>query len=548
VARRGGFWAEIQRDRARRERLAQQELRAAAKAAAQAQREREGPRRETARQVAANQREGKRLYVEGRKAEAAVRTTEVEDNVSRLRSVLASVLTAPVNVSFASLKHRPAMVPFDSGGLDEEVPGPDWMEYAPTPPGLIGKALGGGGRHRRAEAAAREEYERHCAEHATAEVARKERLEERRRAHAEMISRASADAEQHNAGVDEFEAAFREGDRDAVMQFFTLVLDSSRYPEGFPHRSRVIYRDQPRDLVIDFELPPQELVPAERSFKYVQTRDKVEAVPRPPKEIKSLYADLIAQVTLRTLHEVFSVPDAAETVAEATFNGRVSAIDRATGQSIRPHLISVGATREQWSTLVLADLDPQSCLKHLNALVSAHPYDLEAVRPVVDFEALLAQYSFVEGMDAIATLDSRRDLLAMTPTEFEHLSRQLFEAIGMDSWVTQASKDDGVDGVVTNPDPIMGGHCIVQAKRYTRAVGVDAVRELAGVMADKRATKGILVTTSWVTKEGHAFAERNGRIQIIEAEHLKFLCHEHLGLDVLISLPRRPPRRDDSRR
>lgn len=46
-------------------------------------------------------------------------------------------------------------------------------------------------------------------------------------------------------------------------------------------------------------------------------------------------------------------------------------------------------------------------------------------------------------MDAIATLDSRRDLLTTTPTEFEHLSCQLFEAMGMDSWITQASKDDG---------------------------------------------------------------------------------------------------------
>jgi restriction system protein len=45
-------------------------------------------------------------------------------------------------------------------------------------------------------------------------------------------------------------------------------------------------------------------------------------------------------------------------------------------------------------------------------------------------------------------------------------------------------------------------------------------------MADKRATKGTLVTTSWVTKEGHAFAKRNGRIQIIEGENLKYLCHE----------------------
>jgi restriction system protein len=80
----------------------------------------------------------------------------------------------------------------------------------------------------------------------------------------------------------------------------------------------VIYRDQPRDLVIDFELPPHEVVPLERSFKYVQTRDKIEAQARPLKEIRPTYADLIAQVALRTLHEVFSVPDAEEIVAEAT--------------------------------------------------------------------------------------------------------------------------------------------------------------------------------------------------------------------------------------
>jgi restriction system protein len=68
---------------------------------------------------------------------------------------------------------------------------------------------------------------------------------------------------------------------------------------------------------------------------------------------------------------------------------------------------------------------------------------------VVNFETLLLQFKFVEGMDAVAGLDSRPDLLAMTPTEFEHLVRQLFEAMGMKSWATQASNDDGVDAVAT---------------------------------------------------------------------------------------------------
>jgi restriction system protein len=218
----------------------------------------------------------------------------------------------------------------------------------------------------------------------------------------------------------------------------------------------------------------------------------------------------------------------------------VSATDRATGQPIRPCLISLSATREKFGELVLADVDPAACLRHLNALVSPHPFDLEPVRPVVEFD--LSKYRLVEGMDAIAGLDSRRDLLQMSPTEFEHLVRQLFEAIGMHSWVTQASRDDGVDAVAINPDPIVGGLCVIQAKRYRNVVGVEGVRALAGVMEDKRATKGILVTTSWFGKSSRDFMARHGRIELIEGSNLKQMLQEYLDLDVLIG-SKPPPKR-----
>ena len=53
----------------------------------------------------------------------------------------------------------------------------------------------------------------------------------------------------------------------------------------------------------------------------------------------------------------------------------------------------------------------------------------------------------------------------LTPTEFEHLIRQLFEAIGMEAWNTQASKDEGVDAVAVSKDPVFNGECVIQAKR-----------------------------------------------------------------------------------
>ena len=153
----------------------------------------------------------------------------------------------------------------------------------------------------------------------------------------------------------------------------------------------------------------------------------------------------------------------------------------------------------------------------------------------------LTKYKLVDELQIVAGLDSRPDLLALKPVEFEHLIRELFEAVGMKAWVTQASRDDGVDGVATNEDPLVGGLCIIQAKRYSKIVGLEAVHALAGVMDDKRASRGVLVTTSWVGKASRDFATRNGRIQIIEGRELKLMLKEHLGLDTLISLPTCPP-------
>ncbi|WP_370934263.1 restriction endonuclease [Amycolatopsis sp. cg13] len=86
--------------------------------------------------------------------------------------------------------------------------------------------------------------------------------------------------------------------------------------------------------------------------------------------------------------------------------------------------------------------------------------------------------------------------MEQTPNEFEHLVRELFEAMGMQSWVTQASRDDGLDAIAVNPDPVMGGLAVIQAKRYVKSVPVEAVRALWGTMEDKKAGTGIMVTTS----------------------------------------------------
>ncbi|WP_406506558.1 restriction endonuclease [Streptomyces sp. NBC_01602] len=95
--------------------------------------------------------------------------------------------------------------------------------------------------------------------------------------------------------------------------------------------------------------------------------------------------------------------------------------------------------------------------------------------------------------------------------------------------------------MAVNEEPLIGGLCIIQAKRSKNAVPAEAVRALAGVMHDKAAAKGIVVTTAWFGKASWDFAHRTGRMELIDGRHLKALLFEHLGIDALIGLPKLPP-------
>ncbi|MFF5931588.1 restriction endonuclease [Streptomyces hydrogenans] len=318
------------------------------------------------------------------------------------------------------------------------------------------------------------------------------------------------------------------------------ALASVSYPEGLGGARRVAFAPEARELVVEVELPGQVVVPSVTQYRFKASAPPA-VVPQPRKEAetKALYRDLVARLALRAIDEAFAVTPPA-LVDQVAFNGKVRAKDRATGKVIEPCLVSVRVSRESFAELVLdePELDPVASLHHLDAIVSQHPYDLEPVRPVVTFD--LSRYKIAPERDVVAGLDSRPDLLAMDPTDFDHLIRRLFEKIGLQSWVTQASRDDGIDAVAVNEEPLIGGLCIIQAKRTKNVVSAETVRAVAGLVVDKGASKGIVVTTAWFGKASWDFAPRN-RVELIDGRHLKALLLQHLGIDALIGLPKLPP-------
>jgi restriction system protein len=460
------------------------------------------------------------------------RTATLDKQIRKLEALLTSALSIKP-LSFAQLTLPEVPATFDASVLGQAATAPDWASFAPSEPTGLSRVFGGKGRHERAVAEARARFDSATTAHQRAESDRERALADARAAHHQQLA---ADL-QRMAKIRERHASFTSGDAESVEWFVGRVLDASRYPDGFPHEYQIAYRPENRDVVVEFELPPQKVVPESRGWRYIKVRDTLEALPRPQAEIKQRYKRLIACVALRTLHEIFAATP-PEVVEAVVFNGRLEAIDRATGKPERPHLLSVSAERSAFEDLVLEAVEPAACLIRLNALVSPNPYDLEAVEPFIAFD--LKRFRFTDDLEVVAGLDSRPNLLKLSPTEFEHLVRQLFVAMGAEAWATIPSKDGGVDAVATSKHLFFGGVCLIQAKRYTGLVDLESVHALTGVMADHNATTGVLVTTSWFGRASEQFAKRN-RITLINGAELKQLIQQHLQKDVIPGTS--PPRR-----
>jgi restriction system protein len=67
------------------------------------------------------------------------------------------------------------------------------------------------------------------------------------------------------------------------------------------------------------------------------------------------------------------------------------------------------------------------CLSRLKASISRSTAELVPVKPVVDIN--MADPRFIEEQDILSTLDTRPNLMALSPGEFESLITNLFQSM-----------------------------------------------------------------------------------------------------------------------
>jgi len=473
-------------------------------------------------------------HLRDRAAEVEENNQQLADQLLALQNLLVVGVASARPLDFESLRAEAVLPAFDAQGQDQPLPEPEWVSYQPKPLGLLERVLpGSGDRYQAKVAAAKQTFEAKHAEWADYEQKKAAWLVEARARYDAECATIRQQSEAQGAELAAFETAYDSGDIDALTQYFGIVLERDELPEGFPHSARVAYVKESRQLVVERQLPTVDIVPTVTTYRYVKTNDSITSSTRPALQIREIYVKTVARLALRTLTLLF-VADGVKAVDSVVLNCFVDTLSPETGQRVTPCLLTVRTSREVLAAHDLTKVDPIACLKHLNAEVSPKPHELKAVRPIVNFN--MVDPRFVQKPDMLSQLDQRPNLAVLTPPEFEALITNLFEKMGLETRLTQASRDGGVDCVAWDMRPIVGGKVIVQAKRYKHTVGVSAVRDLYGTVLNEGAAKGILVTTSGYGTSSFQFAERKP-LQMISGGELLYLLEQHTGIKARIEFP-----------
>lgn len=317
---------------------------------------------------------------------------------------------------------------------------------------------------------------------------------------------------------------------EAICKYYQLFFTKSAIAQLFEHSLSFAYAATERELVIDAEAPGYEIIPRHKGAKFTKSSMSVRYLDAKPQERSEQYRQFLASWALRMAADAL-LADRANALDSVIFNAFAMMVVPETGKDQRGCLLSVRVTREDLAKLDIARVDKIACLRKLgarlgtdSAAVSIYSNNLiNAVQPL---------RTTVNTKNNASVNDSSLALSTIDPVEFEHLIAHLLSRMGLESELTKASHDGGIDIVALDKRPILGGKIVIQAKRYKRTVPVSCVRDLYGAMQHEGASKAILVTTSKLGADAWQFAEGKP-IQLIEGAQLVDLLrlqgiHAHL--------------------
>ena len=388
---------QVAREHATAQRGAEQAARAEQRAKARAERARAAEQKQA-------EQEAKRLHIESMEAEVSARNAALAATYGEIDSILAYTLEIDDYVDLDTLRRVAEHPPFEAGQL--ATPNPRPASIKPTRrPGFVAPAgkphkfsLVPGAKKRYAALLAQaqadhDEAVRAWEAEAASVPARQEEQDrayeaaENLRAQQLEAARASYDAEckqretevaDANRALDQLITNLAYGVEDAVQEYVSIVLGNSVYPDSFPVAHEFAFDSTQGELTLRAAVPAPSSMPEIREYRYIKARDEITETAQSQKEQRERYANAVAQVAVRTLHEIFEA-DRAGRIQMISLTVATQTIDPGTGHMTDIPFVAVASDRATFESLELTNVVPAATLAHLKATVSKNPFGLVAI-------------------------------------------------------------------------------------------------------------------------------------------------------------------------
>ncbi|MBR2137440.1 MAG: restriction endonuclease [Alphaproteobacteria bacterium] len=337
--------------------------------------------------------------------------------------------------------------------------------------------------------------------------------------------------------VDDIFEAYHNGEEDGVISIADACLQKLPQITEEQRETSINYNSENKILVVNYFLPTlEEFHKLPKEIRYIKSKEETKTTYYPDSFVKKLYDNLVYKIIFAVVNAIYS-GDVMKRIESVVVNGYIDTLDTSLGRQITLCTTSLLVSREAYNELNLELIDPKECFKRLKGLSTIQLPNKIPVKPIMQLNR--EDKRFVESYGVASNIDGQTNLASMDWQDFENLIRELFEKKfsrhGGECKVTQASRDGGVDAIAFDPDPILGGKIIIQAKRYTNIVGVSAVRDLYGTLINEGASKGILITTSDYGSDAHKFAEGKPLV-LINGNNLLQLLEEELQTKAYINI------------
>jgi restriction system protein len=324
-----------------------------------------------ARRSAANQRAALLAQRAGerqiRKHLAKKHTADAEATVKELSEILAATLSVNDTIDWESLKDNTKFEiprPTDPPALKLTAePDPHGAHYRPQI-GMLDRIFSW--RQSQKESTARVRFSAdHSEWQAMCERKRKawsEADQQHSRALLEWQEQAQAFAREQavrNGPIDALRARYQQADSGAIEEYCDLVLSRSQYPDYFPQEYQLEYLAPTKTLVVEYSLPAVNQISRIEKVRFIQARNESVEIQMNEKKFGRLYDNLLYQIVLRTIHELFEA-DAVKAIDCIVLNGWVRSIDVAMGNDVNACILSLQVQKSEFLAANLAHVDPKS--------------------------------------------------------------------------------------------------------------------------------------------------------------------------------------------